>query len=74
MPSVDSTCEEAYYYILAQGCEQLLIIPGRDEQLNTDDDVDWILWCDNVQTSGFYKLDLDCAMTKPTCREIETCL
>ena len=74
MPVVETPCDAAFYHIQNQGCEYLLVIPGRDEIAGTTDDMDWIHWCLKVQTSGFIKMDLDCAMTKLTCNEIESCL
>jgi len=74
MPVVETPCDAAYYHILNSRCANLLIIPGADEIPGTADDMDWIQWCLRIQTSGFYRMDLDCIMNKTTCHNIESCL
>ena len=67
-------CEAAYHYIKFLGCDDLLIVPGFDEIPNTDDDHDWISFCQETQSGDVLSMDLECALLADNCAEIEHCL
>jgi hypothetical protein len=69
-----TTCEDAKAHLVRHDCAELLTVPGPDEIPNTEDDLDWKIYCERVQSSGIISLDLDCVGEATSCDLIKDCL
>ena len=63
-------CQAAYDYFTGLGCDELLTVPGPDEIAGTDDDIDWVVFCERFNEMYYTSLNLSDAMQLTDCNEI----
>ena len=63
-------CQAAYDYFKELGCDDLLAVPGPDEITGTDDDIEWVVFCERFNSMYYTSLNLSDAMQLTDCDEI----
>lgn len=70
----DPSCMETQNHLIDIGCHQYFMIPGQDYTYGTNDDIYFLEFCEDVQSSGITVLDLECVVKSRTCSQVEECL
>jgi len=73
-PVPETSCEAAEMQLDALGCDDLMVVPGPDEVIGTEDDMLWVEYCEIIQESGIVVLNTDCVVDAADCEEAEQCL